>query len=63
MPKVRCVTTIIIWEDTTEYFYLNPLKDEFRELQHIKPGSPKNTSLRELERAIDKRMLKAFFAE
>lgn len=53
MPKVRRVTTIIIGEGPTEYFYLNSLKDEFRELQHIKPDSPKNTSLRELERAID----------
>ncbi len=53
MPKVRRITTIIIGEGPTEYFYLNSLKDEFRELQHIKPDSPKNTSLRELERAIE----------
>lgn len=53
MPKVRRITTIIIGEGPTEYFYLNSLKDEFRELQHIKPDSPKNTSLRELERTIE----------
>lgn len=45
MPKVRRITTVIIGEGPTEYFYLNSLKDEFRELQNIKPDSPKNTSL------------------
>ena len=29
------------------------LKDEFRQLQSIKPDTPKNTSLRELERSIE----------
>ena len=53
MPKVRRITTVIIGEGPTEYFYLNSLKDEFRELQNIKPDSPKNTSLRELERSIE----------
>lgn len=46
-------TTIIIGEDPTEFYYLNSLKDEFRILQHIKPDSPKNTSLRELQRSIE----------
>ena len=45
-------TTIIIGEGPTEFYYLNSLKDEFRILQHIKPDSPKNTSLRELQRSI-----------
>ena len=53
MPKVRRVTTVIIGEGPTEYFYLNSLKDEFRELQNIKPDFPKNTSLRELEKSIE----------
>lgn len=46
-------TTIIIGEGPTEFYYLNSLKDEFRILQHIKPDSPKNTSLRELQRSIE----------
>ena len=46
-------TTIIIGEGPTEFYYLNSLKDKFRVLQHIKPDSPKNTSLRELQRSID----------
>ncbi len=53
MPKVKRITTVIIGEGPTEYFYLNSLKDEFRELQNIKPDFPKNTSLRELERSIE----------
>lgn len=46
-------TTIIIGKGPTEFYYLNSLKDEFRILQHIKPDSPKNTSLRELQRSIE----------
>lgn len=46
-------TTIIIGEGPTEFYYLNSLKDKFRVLQHIKPDSPKNTSLRELQRSIE----------
>lgn len=46
-------TTIIIGEGPTEFYYLNSLKDRFRVLQHIKPDSPKNTSLRELQRSIE----------
>lgn len=46
-------TTIIIGEGPTEFYYLNSLKDKFRILQHIKPDSPKNTSLRELQRSIE----------
>lgn len=46
-------TTIIIGEGPTEFYYLNSLKDEFRILQHIKPDSQKNTSLRELQRSIE----------
>ena len=46
-------TTIIIGEGPTEFYYLNSLKDEFRILQHIKPDSPKNTSLRELQMSIE----------
>ena len=46
-------TTIIIGEGPTEFYYLNSLKDEFRILQHIKPDSPKNMSLRELQRSIE----------
>lgn len=53
MPKLRRNTTIIIGEGPTEFYYLNSLKDEFRELQNIKPDTPKNTSLRELERSIE----------
>ena len=53
MPKVRKQTTVIIGEGPTEFFYLNSLKDEFRQLQSIKPDTPKNTSLRELERSIE----------
>lgn len=53
MPKVRRQTTVIIGEGPTEFFYLNSLKDEFRQLQNIKPDTPKNTSLRELERSIE----------
>lgn len=53
MPKVKRQTTIIIGEGPTEFFYLNSLKDEFRQLQSIKPDTPKNTSLRELERSIE----------
>lgn len=41
MPKVKRITTVIIGEGPTEYFYLNSLKDEFRELQNIKPDFPK----------------------
>ena len=52
MGKQR-ITTIIIGEGPTEFYYLNSLKDEFRILQHIKPDSPKNTSLRELQRSIE----------
>lgn len=52
MAKQR-KTTIIIGEGPTEFYYLNSLKDEFRILQHIKPDSPKNTSLRELQRSIE----------
>lgn len=46
-------TTIIIGEGSTEFYNLNSLKDEFRILQHIKPDTPKNTSLRELQRSIE----------
>lgn len=46
-------TTIIIGEGPTEFYYLNSLKDKYRILQHIKPDSPKNTSLRELQRSIE----------
>lgn len=46
-------TTIVIGEGPTEFYYLNSLKDDFRILQHIKPDSPKNTSLRELEHTIE----------
>ena len=46
-------TTIIIGEGPTEFYYLNSLKDRFRVLQHIKPDSPKNTSLRVLQRSIE----------
>ena len=53
MPKLRKNTTIIIGEGPTEFYYLNSLKDEFRELQNIKPDTPKNTSMRELERSIE----------
>lgn len=53
MPKLRRNTTIIIGEGPTEFYYLNSLKDEFRILQNIKPDTPKNTSLRELERSIE----------
>ncbi len=53
MPKVRKNTTVIIGEGPTEFYYLNSLKDEFRELQNIKPDTPKNTSLKELERSIE----------
>lgn len=53
MPKIRQQTTVIIGEGPTEFFYLNSLKDEFRQLQSIKPDAPKNTSLRELERSIE----------
>ncbi len=53
MPKVRRSTTVIIGEGPTEFFYLNSLKDEFRQLQNIKPDTPKNTSLRELEHSIE----------
>lgn len=53
MPKLKVNTTVIIGERPTEFFYLNSLKDEFRELQNIRPTSPKNTSLRELERSIE----------
>lgn len=53
MPKIKKNTTVIIGEGPTEFFYLNSLKDEFRELQNIKPDTPKNTSLRELERSIE----------
>lgn len=30
MPKVRRITTVIIGEGPTEYFYLNSLKDEIQ---------------------------------
>lgn len=50
MPKVRKNTAVIIGEGPTEFYYLNSLKDEFRELQNIKPDTPKNTSLKEMER-------------
>ncbi len=53
MPKIKRQTTVIIGEGPTEFFYLNSLKDDFRELQNIKPDTPKNTSLRELERSIE----------
>lgn len=53
MPKLRRNTTIIIGEGPTEFYYLNSLKDEFRELQSIKPDTPKNTSIRDLERSIE----------
>ncbi len=53
MPKLKRQTTVIIGEGPTEFFYLNSLKDEFRQLQSIKPDTPKNTSLRELERSIE----------
>ena len=53
MPTVKKQTTVIIGEGPTEFFYLNSLKDEFRQLQSIKPDTPKNTSLRELERSIE----------
>ncbi len=53
MPKIRQQTAVIIGEGPTEFYYLNSLKDEFRQLQNIKPDTPKNTSLRELERSIE----------
>lgn len=53
MPKVKRQTTLIIGEGPTEFYYLNSLRDEFRQLQSIKPDTPKNTSLRELERSIE----------
>lgn len=53
-------TTIIIGEGPTEFYYLNSLKDEFRILQHIKPDSPKNTSLRELQRSIESSILMGY---
>lgn len=53
MPRINKTTTLILGEGPTEFFYLNSLKDEFRQLQNIKPDQPKNTSLRELERAIE----------
>ena len=52
MPQVKKHTTVIIGEGPTEFFYLNSLKDEFKSLQSIKPDTPKNTSLKELERSI-----------
>lgn len=53
MPKVKRQTTVIIGEGPTEFYYLNSLRDEFRQLQSIKPDTPKNTSLRELEHSIE----------
>lgn len=44
---------MIIGEGPTEFFYLNSLKDEFKELQNIRPDTPKNTGLRELEQSIE----------
>jgi|GEM_PF-7061642 len=46
-------TTVIIGEGPTEFYYLNSLKDRYRQFQNVKPSSPKNTSLRELQRTIE----------
>lgn len=53
MEKVR-LTTLIIGEGITEFFFLNSLKDDYRILKSVKPGYPKNTSLDDLEREIEK---------
>lgn len=60
MPKIKKQTTVIIGEGPTEFFYLNSLKDEFRQLQSIKPDTPKNTSLRELERSIESAIIMGY---
>lgn len=51
--KHQRITTVIIGEGPTEFYYLNSLKDDYRILQSIKPDTPKNTSLRELAQSIE----------
>lgn len=51
--KHQRITTVIIGEGPTEFYYLNSLKDDYRILQSIKPDTPKNTSLRELQQSIE----------
>ena len=43
---------LILGEGPTEFFYFNSLKDEFPGLT-IKPDTPKNTNLKDLEKKID----------
>ena len=40
-------TTLILGEGITEFFFLNSLKDDYRELKSVKPDYPKNTNLEE----------------
>lgn len=47
------MTTLVVGEGPTEFYYLNSLKDDYRMLQNIKPDTPKNTSLKELQRCIE----------
>lgn len=51
--KRQRLTTIIIGEGATEFYYLNSLKDNYRMLQNIKPDTPKNTSLKDLQQSIE----------
>lgn len=51
--KHQRITTVIIGEGPTEFYYLNSLKDDYRIMQSIKPDTPKNTSLRELAQSIE----------
>ncbi len=41
-------TTLILGEGITEFFFLNSLKDDYRELKSVKPDYPKNTNLEEI---------------
>ncbi|MGM9816945.1 MAG: RloB domain-containing protein [Lepagella sp.] len=46
-------TTLVIGEGPTEFYFLNSLKDDYRALQNIKPDTPKNTSLHDLQHSIE----------
>ena len=53
MEKVK-QTTLVLGEGITEFFFLDSLKDEYRELRQVKPGCPRNSSLEDLEAEIEK---------
>lgn len=54
-------TILILGEGFTESFYLDSLKEEYpAALQNVEPKIPKHTSLKELEKRIEKAIIEGF---